>query len=672
MKKLIRFTFAAGAVAVISQAISAQPYVELTPNFNRARSNCMVRKVSVPTLANLDYAAYNANPVLYEEQKVKPKKPAEPVTLASIQFGGALADVVDDIRQTPLTDDEKSRPMAWRPLNKKLWDVVKHDGFQNIGAQINGYKWADPSIYQAYQEISAAYLHGTGADAQIWVCVEFSPWVTFLNAAADDDRDGYREIYGRLNVEAVPADVREKAYAWMAEDYLVRTVDREAVIDWIIDLASYWYPTKNTDMVDMGSDTIWPNAQTEKEVVKTLKGLRVANPTAVVRGRPFQKPIYNVYVVEGLGVKAQSDGAGGTPVAAASGDKKMDRAVSKNFTDNMARFETELKTNGGSYAAWEKKYASFAAELKKLLATLPQEQMGVKGKNDWVFFKKDFEYMTAGDLAGQAKDKNAIPHLVDLKKYLDGKNINLLFVAVPNKSEVYFEQLPVAAVPKDALALVNPWGRKFLKDVQEAGVEVIDLLPHFLAAKKEDSNHKEPVYQKQDTHWTNRGLEIAAQLIADRITRYAWYEETAKASAVAYTMHDTIFQRQGDIIERLPEADRSAYPPVTLAAKQVVCPDGAAYKQNLPDAPVLLMGDSFTGVFELVDCKSAGVGSHIAAKTGLPVDIITSWGGGPLVRDKVMRGRAKNMGSKRLIIYMMVARDLYNYAQGWEPLKAQE
>jgi alginate O-acetyltransferase complex protein AlgJ len=85
----------------------------------------------------------------------------------------------------------------------------------------------------------------------------------------------------------------------------------------------------------------------------------------------------------------------------------------------------------------------------------------------------------------------------------------------------------------------------------------------------------------------------------------------------------------------------------------------------------MLMGDSFTGVFELVDCKSAGVGSHVAAKTGLPVDIITSWGGGPLVREKMLRGRAKNMGEKRVIVYMMVSRDLYNYAQGWAPLPVQ-
>ena len=69
-----------------------------------------------------------------------------------------------------------------------------------------------------------------------------------------------------------------------------------------------------------------------------------------------------------------------------------------------------------------------------------------------------------------------------------------------------------------------------------------------------------------------------------------------------------------------------------------------------------------------MDCKSAGIGANIAEKTGCSVDIVTSWGGGPLVRQKALRTRAKYLPQKRLIIYVMVARDLYNYAEGWEPL----
>jgi alginate O-acetyltransferase complex protein AlgJ len=62
------------------------------------------------------------------------------------------------------------------------------------------------------------------------------------------------------------------------------------------------------------------------------------------------------------------------------------------------------------------------------------------------------------------------------------------------------------------------------------------------------------------------------------------------------------------------------------------------------------------------------VGAHIAAQTQIPVDIITSWGGGPLVRDKMYRARKNSIDKKRVVIYLMVARDLYNYSQLWEPV----
>ena len=145
---------------------------------------------------------------------------------------------------------------------------------------------------------------------------------------------------------------------------------------------------------------------------------------------------------------------------------------------------------------------------------------------------------------------------------------------------------------------------------------------------------------------------------------YQWFPE-AKKTRTSYLIHDTTFVRQGDIVDKLPENRRNNYPPVLLQASQIRTTDGRLFRQNNPAAPVLLIGDSFTGVFEIVDCKSAGVGANIAALTSIPVDIITSWGGGPLVRDKMLRSRSNDLGRKRLIIYMMVARDLFDYAQGW-------
>lgn len=649
----------------VSLVVCAQaaPYQELVPKFDRIKSNCMVRQVEFPTMANLDYSAYDRNPVLFDIQKAKPKKPSEPITLATMTFNGSLSDVKDQISGTPLTESEKGQPLAWRALSKRLWEVVKEQKFQNYVSTINGYKWGDPSVALPYQEIATAYIHKGESGSEIWVKIEFAPWVNFITTVVDDeDKDGVREIYGKLSTQDIAADSLSKALKYIEGDYTKRRLTREEMVDWITDLASYWYPTKNTDIIDMTGQEFWPNEQTKKVAFKTLKGLRVKNPLAVVEGKPFspKKPIYNVYVVnEPVTSDAAPDQT--TTVAANASQKVLDTLISKNFKDNNARFEKEIKTYG-SYENWAKKNSSFLESLKKYMASLPAEQMGFKGKADWVFFRKSVDYVVGGDLNIQSKEKNPIPHLVEFQNYLKSQGVSMIFVPIPNKEEVYFEQLPTE-VKAPQIPLVNPYSRKFLKDAQAAGIEVIDLLPLFLKAKEQDKNSKENVYQRQDTHWSNRGLQIAAEAIAARVKEFAWYNDVTK---MAFTSVDTTFSRQGDIVDRLPEADRPNYPPVVLEAKQVRMPEGTPYKPNKA-FPILLIGDSFTGVFESVDCKSAGVGAHIASKTGIPVDIITSWGGGPLVREKSMNARAKDLPVKRLVIYMMVARDLYNYKDSWTP-----
>lgn len=651
------------AVGITLSAANAGVYEELVPKYSRTKSNAMVRKIAKPTVANLDYAAYTANPVRYNPEMLKPKDPAKKPGIGDMSFGGSLMAPVNSPAETPLSDAEKEQPVAWTPLQNLLWSELKTDAFARIGNKIGGEKWGDPDIFQAFQEVVAGYLHDADGKTEVWVKIEFSPWVKFLDGITDEDQDGFKEIYGKLNLESVDSEVLNKALDWIRTDYLVRVLNEEQVTDWINILASYWYPTLNTDMVDMTGRSEWPADDTEKKVVKKLRKLVVKNPVAVVRGNPHGKPIYNVFLVPGMG-GAKEDGGPATAVK----DKKMDTGVSENFKDNTKRFAEEVKAHEGSYEKWAGANTEILAGQKKILDGLPDGQMGYQGTEDWVFFRKAFEYTSAGDLNDQPKEKNPLPNLVEFKKYLDGQNVNLLFVPVPNKAEVYFEKLGVE-VPEDPEAIINPYSRKILSDLQEAGIEVIDVLPRLLKAKTEDESTGGSVYQHQDTHWTNRGLQIVAGLIADRIKKYSWFGDLADRK-VDFDVIDTTFTRTGDIVDKLPESERTRYPAVELEARQVKLPNGKKYRGERT-APILLIGDSFTGVFEYVDCKSAGVGAHVAVNTGIPVDIITSWGGGPLVRQKMIRARKADMGAKRVVVYMMVARDLYNYSQSWAPLKVE-
>lgn len=653
-------------LTICNFALSA-PFETLNKNFNRIKSSVMVREIKIPTLANLDYAAYAANPVRFDPQPMHPRAPVKKPGLAECTFNGAISNQCAALSQTPLTDAEKDGPMAWDALQNRLWEAIKTDEFAKIGQKVSGEKWADASIYPAYQEIAGIYMHGSGKNTELWVKIEFKPWVKFLDGIGDDDKDGFKKIYGQLNCSSVPRNVFDSAITWMRTDYCGKLLTKDQVVDWANVLASYWYPKLNTDIVDLGGQELWPNKDTEKEFKRELKGLVVKDPLVVIRAKPFGKKLYNVFVVDfppaaGDG-RPLPDQSGGPDAVSLPG--AIDTATSDNFRANDARFEAETRAFG-DYPAWAEKYGQFRASIASYVNALPPAQMGFMGKDGWLFFRKEIDYLGGGDLIKQAADKNPLPRLVEFRNYLARHNASLIFVAVPNKSDIYFERLPVNA-PQDPATIINPYGRKFLRDLQRVDIEVMDLLPAFLSAKRDDPKSKEALYQKHDTHWTDRGLEIAADLIADRIKRYTWYSEASK-TPVRYSIVDTVFTRQGDIVDKLPEADRTSFPADSLSAKQVHAPDGSLFKGNNPNAPILLIGDSFTGVFELVDCKGAGVGAHIAAATCIPVDIITSWGGGPLVRDKMYRARKNSIDKKRVVIYMMVARDLFNYGQLWEPV----
>jgi len=658
-------------VAAVALQVSAAPYEELTPKFSRTSSRAVIRKIDKPTLANLDYAAYTANPVRFDPASQKPKAPAKKATLTDLTYGDLLLDVCDKITQTPLTDAEKQNPISFRPMVDRVWKIVKDPRLAERRDRIEGNKWGDFSIPVPFQEITAAYLHQTEAGTYLWLKIEFMPWVKFLEGVDDEDGDGFPEFYGRLSTaEMDPANV-QKIIDWIRTDYTVKVLTMPEVKDWIMSLAGYWYPKLNTDVLDMAGETVWPDKAAkaaDRSAIKPLKDFTVKNPAALVKGNPFGKIIYNVFLVENAATEAQAAAEVKPAEVAAPTNKMRDTTVSQSFKDNNAHLAKELAPYK-TYDKWAAKLAPAITAQKNWIAKMAPEILGFKGKEDWVFFRKSLEEMTGGDLAAQPKEKNPIPHLVELKKYLEAQNVNLLFVPIPNKEEIYFEKLPFD-MPKDPATVVNPYARKFLKDAQDAGIEVVDVLPKLLAAKSADKASRECLYQHQDTHWSNRGLQVVAQAIADRVKQYSWFPEAAK-TAVTYTIVDTTFQRQGDIVERLPEADRSAYPPVDLQGQQVRMPDGKPYVSTNKAAPILLIGDSFTGVFESVDCKSAGVGSHIAQKTGLPTEVITSWGGGPLVRERMIRQRGKDMGYKRVVVYLMVSRDLYNYGQGWDPLPVE-
>ena len=364
-------------------------------------------------------------------------------------------------------------------------------------------------------------------------------------------------------------------------------------------------------------------------------------------------------------------GASALMMSAGCGSKAPPRDFPK---ENVDRWKGELQQWGGSWSAWEEKVAPFHADVRSALESRPEEILGLPGRDGFLFFRRSVEVLVAGDLRNQKEGRDPYPAIVDFHAQLKARGVDLLFCPIPVKAAVLPERLSGSAPPASG-PYVDPYTRKLMAELAEAGVECVDLLPLYLAAKDEGGGvagphalkprpaGAEPFYMKDDTHWSNRALRLAARAFAERIKAYPWYAEASKQK-VAYTVKTVTTKRRGDIVRMLPDAERSAYPPMTLEAEQVLKPDGGFYKDD-KSSPVVLLGDSYAGVYHFEDCRHAGLTAHIAREIGFPVDLILGQGMGPKVRGKLARRGPGGLEGKRLVIWALSERDLFNYREPW-------
>jgi hypothetical protein len=627
----------------------------VSPGYQRTRSKVWVREITRPTRAALDYAAYHANFMIADLEPEAPLSDLEPDTSHPFQGKLEVSSLTSDIAKTPLTPEERRHPLAFAPLAERLQSrkVEGAAALAEVGSAVHDEKWGltlPPG--SSGQQLSELFVHTLASGSvELWGKVEFQPWFSPFRGSADQDGDGYPEIYGRLAPNVVSAalvtDIRE--------DYMSRLLSPSELKAWANQLSSYWYPSFNTDLMPVGER--WPDEHTEANVVQELGGKVFEGPAIVLRGKPQGEPTYNVFLVRGGGGAETADGASG-PALTLSKTKP-----SGNPERVIDALEAELEQLGqGDYAQWQARLAPFHKAVRKRLTRLPRQVKAVAGNDGYLFYQNSLKYAAAGDLEKQRQGKNPLPIIVDFKRQLERRGVDFLFVPVPTKLDVYPEKLEPAVLELGG-AIVNPYARKFLLALSKQGVEVVDLLPAFLSAKGGDG---EPLYQHQDTHWTDRGLRLAAELLSARIHEYPWYPELARQRQ-AFSIRETSFTRFGDLHSRLPEAEQKKYTPETLVAHQVLTPDQQPYSDD-PASPIVLLGDSFTAVYQLMDAEHAGVSAHVARGIGYPLDLVMSYGGGPNVRQKLLRGGWEALSGKRLVIWMMTARDLYDYWEDWESL----
>ncbi|HOS92238.1 MAG TPA: hypothetical protein PLQ54_02915, partial [Armatimonadota bacterium] len=642
------------ALAVLACVLSAAPSIattpadralaqELTASFSRTTSRVSALVLDRFDRAGVELAAYDRNRVFhYPLDSALKEAPA--IGVAELDLGGALVpgSVVDTVVDTPLTANDLAQAMAWRALTKYLseWDWEASEPLLAAEAKVAGETWGNGRLPKPLQQLAVAYLH----EGELWAKVEFRPELTWVRAD-DEDGDGYAEVYGRVD----PGPSAEAILREIRDNYLGPKLSAAEIETVLLELASDWYGELQTIVLDPPLTRPWPNEETEPDVRDLLGGRVFEDAFAVLRSKPYGEPIYNVILL-----------GSGDAVAGPEDGTVPDAGEAFGVGNPWA---TEPVQFGGTWDAWAQSLGPFTDDVRAQLDARPAELKALIGREGWLFFRGDLEYLLSGELRGQPDERDPYPAIVDFRNQLAAKGIDLLVVFIPTKAEVYPERISAAA-PPGARPYVAPYCRKLMAELAEAGVELVDLLPAFIDAR---APAPDALYQDCDAHWTNRAVRLAASRIAERVRRYDWYDGLA-GQPEAYTTRPATFRRRGDLCDMLAPDEKLAFRPQELTALQVVGPDGQLYVDD-PSSPIVVLGDSFTGVFELEDCQHAGLTAHLARELGVPVDLVMAQGSGPTIRGQFVRRGAEAIARKKLVIWTVVSRDLYHYWSPWKSIR---
>ena len=378
--------------------------------------------------------------------------------------------------------------------------------------------------------------------------------------------------------------------------------------------------------------------------------------------------------------------------------------------------------------AFEKKVED---ENALVLAVRPRYQLAVwnifndpgekvvlgSGEGRWLFYRQDVESLVQPSPLDvrSAKLDNPIKAIEKFRDQLKAKGVELLVVVTPGKPSIYPERLTGNA---STVMATESHGKKILDSLAKLGFNTVDLYTPLLAAKKDDASLG-PLYLNDDTHWTPRGAELAAAEIAAAVKRLdsdgkinltELRQKHADGSyPMSFVAKDSVADRMGDVGEMSGLNKFGVFKTQRVTGHVVmqqninsladsICIDSAykecknnsntlclwtsltacgfkydttvtPFKDDFRKAQILILGDSFSRIYQTDSPVNAGWIAHFAKNMNRPVASIVSDGGAStLVREKLAR-KAGVLKGKKLLIWEFVERDLRFGAEGWKDVE---
>ncbi|MDZ4860243.1 MAG: hypothetical protein SGI88_14800 [Candidatus Hydrogenedentes bacterium] len=278
---------------------------------------------------------------------------------------------------------------------------------------------------------------------------------------------------------------------------------------------------------------------------------------------------------------------------------------------------------------------------------------GMVGREGWLFYKPGVQFLVEPWQAEQGEDvADALAAIESFRDQLAQRSIALLVLVVPGKESVYPNLLAAGAQRP-----VNGHVTTFLETLRDRGVHAMYLMP------EGDELSRNNLFLKQDTHWTPAYAKECAERVAAFVTEQGW----TTTGTAQFKLKQIALKRHGDIL-RMAKSHYvlNAIPPEEIICEQVIESDTGQPYHDDPDAPILVLGDSFLRIFERDEPGSAGFVSHFARALGQPVSSLISDGGASTLVRQELRRKAELLRGKKLVIWEFVDRDLRFGTDGWQ------
>ena len=273
-------------------------------------------------------------------------------------------------------------------------------------------------------------------------------------------------------------------------------------------------------------------------------------------------------------------------------------------------------------------------------------EMFVEGADGRRFLAAEIDFL--GKLASPEISKTVAPAveaIADFSEQLQACGVSLIMVPVPPKALFSGDSL---GVTPDQQQLMRRGWETIMSELSARGVAVEDLSADFAQAGHDP-------YCRRDTHWSGRGIDLAAKRIA---------------AVLSAKMGMPVQPAAGDWKTLNIRGDLGGEPEEVSLRFPGVAPETAASRKH----PVLLLGDSHLLVFNAggdLHASGAGLADQLASSLGSAPDMIAVRGSGATSSRMNLARRARSepgyLEGKKVVVWCFAGRD-FTEADEWKKI----